>query len=278
MIHRRVGALELISASPTGAAPAGPPLLFVHGAFCGAWIWAEHFLPWFAARGYAVHAVSLRGHGESDGHAQLDQLGIDDFVSDLETVVADLGSMPVLVGHSMGGFVAQKYLERHPLAALVLMASVPPQGLAAAQMSLLFRQPGLMSELNRLIGGAHVAPEALRQALFAQEIAPETLTRYYRRMQSESVRAMWDMSFFNLPQRWRMKDAPTLVMGAGADALIPEFLVRQTAEHYAAPLTIFSALGHGLMLERDWEEVARSLCDWLIATRVLPAQENPLPA
>ncbi|WP_230371066.1 hypothetical protein [Paludibacterium denitrificans] len=50
------------------------PLLFVHGAYCGAWCWQQHFLPWFAARGYDCWAVSPgrprreRRTGLSGGH------------------------------------------------------------------------------------------------------------------------------------------------------------------------------------------------------------------
>lgn len=39
---------------------ARPPLLCVHGSYHGAWCWAERFMPYFAARGYDVYAVSLR--------------------------------------------------------------------------------------------------------------------------------------------------------------------------------------------------------------------------
>ena len=41
------------------------PLLFVHGAWHGAWCWDEYFLDFFAYRGYRALAVSLRGHGNS---------------------------------------------------------------------------------------------------------------------------------------------------------------------------------------------------------------------
>ena len=54
--------LEVISKYPAGAARP-TPLLFVHGAWHGAWCWDEHFLDFFAAHGYAAHALSLRGHG-----------------------------------------------------------------------------------------------------------------------------------------------------------------------------------------------------------------------
>ena len=54
-----------------------PPLLFIHGGYCDAWCWEPYFLPWFAARGYPAHALSLRGHGASDGKPDpFDVLGI----------------------------------------------------------------------------------------------------------------------------------------------------------------------------------------------------------
>ena len=56
--------LDLISRYPE-TTPEPTPLLFVHGSFSDARVWDENFLPYFARRGYAAHAVSLRGHGRS---------------------------------------------------------------------------------------------------------------------------------------------------------------------------------------------------------------------
>ncbi len=50
--------LEVITYKPLSS-PRPTPLLFVHGAWC----WAEHFLPYFSAKGYECHALSLWGHG-----------------------------------------------------------------------------------------------------------------------------------------------------------------------------------------------------------------------
>jgi pimeloyl-ACP methyl ester carboxylesterase len=105
--------LEILSRLPSG--PARPvPLLFVHGAFCGAWIWDEKFLGWFADRGWAAHAVSLRGHGGSDGHDGLPWHGLGDYVNDVFDACGQLGTMPVLIGHSMGGMVSLLYAATHP--------------------------------------------------------------------------------------------------------------------------------------------------------------------
>jgi non-heme chloroperoxidase len=262
MIVRRVDQLEVLSCEPKQRRHA-TPLLFVHGAFAGAWVWDEHFLPWFADQGYSAHAVSLRGHGDSAGQGHVDWYSIHDYVDDVATAIADLGAAPVLIGHSMGGFVVQKYLERHAVPAAVLMCSVPPQGLVAAQFSMLFEKPGLLLEINTLLAGGSVALDALREALFAQPVDDATLRRYYRLMQPESQRAIWDMSMFSLPNLRAMRRPPLLVLGAEKDVLMPAFLVQATARTYGVTDKIFRGMGHGLMLEKDWRHVAETIGDWL---------------
>ena len=258
------GRLEVIFRGPApGCAPRPAPLLFIHGAYAAAWCWDEHFLGFFAAAGYACHALSLSGHGASGGRDCLDSFGIDRYVEDVAELAATLPDPPVLIGHSMGGMVAQKYLERAPAAALVLMASVPPQGLWVAAMGLAFQRPGLMRDLNRLLEGGAVALDTLREAMFAQSVAQEDLARWYRRMQPESHRAIWDMTLFNLPRVSRMQLPPLLVLGAEHDHLIPVSQVEMTARSYGVAAEIFPGMGHGMMLERDWRKVAARIGGWL---------------
>src|SRR5690606_1090224 len=123
--------LERLSRLPEGAA-RGRPLLFVHGAYTGAWCWDEHFLPFFARHGYAAHAVSLSGHGGSEGRERLDRLRLADYVDDVARTVAELPAPPVLIGHSMGGLIVQKYLEHADATAAALLCAVPPHGLGPA--------------------------------------------------------------------------------------------------------------------------------------------------
>ena len=80
------------------------PLLFVHGSWHGAWCWDEHFLDFFADKGYRAVALSLRGHGASPGKERLRWTGIQEYVDDVAETAAQLQTQSVLVGHSMGGF------------------------------------------------------------------------------------------------------------------------------------------------------------------------------
>jgi len=259
--------LELLRSGDDSSEHA--PILFLHGAFAGAWCWAEQFMPYFAERGLDCYAVSLRGHGGSAGRERLTWHSLGDYVDDLAEAIEHIGRPPVVVGHSMGGMVAQKYLERAPLPAVALLASVPPQGLLAATMSLALLKPDVLTELNGLLYNGRASLEAMRQALFAGPVAADRLTRYYRLMQPESPRAIWDMTFFDLPQIWRMKLPPMLVLGAEGDLMVPAKEVELCAQTYGVSAQIFPAMGHAMMLDAGWQNVAERIIEWL---QTLPAR------
>jgi pimeloyl-ACP methyl ester carboxylesterase len=263
-MHRdQIDTLEVLSAVPSGKTPQPTPLLFVHGAYAAAWCWQEHYLRFFADAGYASYAISLSGHGGSRGRKHLDTFSITDYAKDVREVAKSLPAPPVLIGHSMGGFVVQKYLERHQAPGAVLMCSVPPQGLMASAVGLLFSKPTLITDLNSIMAGSNASMDTLREALFAQPVAVDDLERYYRLSQRESHRAIWDMTLFNLPSVSRVRETPLLVQGAELDHLISASLVEMTARSYNVDAHIFPGMGHGLMLERDWKKPAQQILDWL---------------
>lgn len=260
---RHFGELEVIARGPAGGPKHSTPLVFIHGAYTAAWCWEEHFLPYFADAGYDCYALSLSGHGHSRNRAHLDSYSIYDYVNDVAEVVDKLPARPALIGHSMGGMVVQKYLERADAEAAVLLCSVPPQGLMGSALGLMITKPRLMNDLDRMLNGGRPDPSCLREALFHQPVDDATLARYYHLCQPESHRAIWDMTLFNLPQPGRMYRAPMLILGAEHDHLIPPAQVAMTGAAYGLPYEILPDLGHGVMLERGWRPVAERIAAWL---------------
>ncbi|HWF27877.1 MAG TPA: alpha/beta fold hydrolase, partial [Mycobacterium sp.] len=121
--------LDVIEKRPSRESDKAP-VLFVHGAWHGAWCWDEHFLDFFAEKGHPSLAVSLRGHGKSPAPKPMQFCSMADLVDDVDSVARSLPRRPVVVGHSMGGFVVQKYLESHDAPAAVLLAPAPVSGVA----------------------------------------------------------------------------------------------------------------------------------------------------
>lgn len=268
--------LEVLTAGPDDPA-AGPPLVFLHGAFCGAWIWAEHFLPYFAGKGRRAVALSLRGHGASEGHDMLPIASLDDYLADLDRVLADIGRPPVLIGHSMGGMVVQRYVERldrkrfadpdepTPVAGMALLAALSPGGLAATATHLMLFDPLVFLQLSALqtFGDHAVLPEGVHRAMFARS-APIALTKKYMpRMQSESRRVQLDLMMGAPPWPGNALRIPRLVIGAQDDPFVPPWMARMTARHYGTEAHILNDSGHAMMLGPDWETSASMLLDWL---------------
>lgn len=255
--------LELISEYPAQPSDA-PPILFVHGAWHGAWCWAEHFLPYCAAQGREVHALSLRGHGRSEGSVRWASL--QDYVADVAQVAATLRTMPVVVGHSMGGFVVQKYLEQFTAPAGVLMGSIPHFGSLPFLLRQTWGQPlavlriALTLDLKPLVATV----EQSKRAFFSADMPEELIALYHARTGSESFRIALDANFLDLPRPGRVQ-TPLLVMGAANDRVFPVREVEATARAYGTEAVIFPAMAHDMMLERRWQTVADHLLGWLSA-------------
>ena len=83
-----------------------------------------------ASLGYEAHAISLPGHGNSSlTKGYINKYSAKDYVECLSAEIDRISPRPVLIGHSMGGYLTLKYLETNQLPAAVLIASVPPPGL-----------------------------------------------------------------------------------------------------------------------------------------------------
>ena len=255
--------LDVISKHPRSAEHA-TPLLFVHGMLHGAWCWEVHFLDYFAQHGFVAHAVNLRGHGKSDGGEHLRWTRIADFVDDVASTVQRLPRAPVLIGHSMGGFVIQKYLERHHTPGAVLLSSPPPAGLVRTTLRIAGRRPLAFTKINVTFSLAPLiaTPELAREAFFSADFPDEELRGYWKLMQDESYIAFLDMVALNLPKPEKVK-TPLLVLGAGRDNMLSRSDIEATARAYDTHAEIIPDVAHDSMLEQHWEAVADRIRVWL---------------
>jgi pimeloyl-ACP methyl ester carboxylesterase len=240
------------------------PILFVHGAWHGAWCW-ENFLPYFADRGYGAYAVSLRGHGASEGRDRIRwHSAAHDYVADLAQVIETFPQPPILVGHSMGGYVVQKYLETHQAAAGILLASLPVSGLFGFVVRFGLRHPWPLLKSQLLLNTWHLigTPELAQEAFFSPEMLAVEVDRHFTRLQPESFRMTFEMALLNLPRAERVK-TPMLVLAAGNDRVFSVAEEQATAIAYGTEAVVFCGMAHDMMLEANWRQVADGMLGWL---------------
>lgn len=106
-------------------------ILLIHGAFVGGWVF-ERLRSELSRRGWRTHAPDLPFHGSDFAgqppHAELHRQSLAEYRRFLEDEIARLPQPPVLVGHSMGGLLAQQLAARSLCRAAVLLAPAAPWG------------------------------------------------------------------------------------------------------------------------------------------------------
>jgi pimeloyl-ACP methyl ester carboxylesterase len=239
-----------------------PPLLLVHGALTGSWLWTE-FAAYLAERGWEAHAMNLRGHFTSDV-ADLSETTMRDYADDVGVALRHLGRPAVVIGWGIGALAALMHAERHPVLGLVLLAPSPPA-------DALPRRPD-EHELRAV-------PPTYDAAWWGWTGTSEELGREMPDMDEMDIakmRELLDGARESGPARRermlgvpidasRLAETPALVIGAGRDDVIHPSEARRTADLLGAGYEYFPSASHfGLVMgERTWPEVAQSVLGWL---------------
>ncbi|AEF37841.1 lysophospholipase [Mycolicibacter sinensis] len=256
--------LEIIRGGPEDASV---PILLVHGVCHGAWCW-QRYIRIFAERGHHVIALSLRGHGASSGGDRLHRFGLDDYVDDVADVLGAVGRRAVLVGHSMGGAIVQRYLAtRSPaVRAAVLFASATAGGLGGRRFIDVIRGIGPTAMINALrfvSGRGGTADQANNTPFFSGRLSAADAHAHAERLGPESLRAVCDLlrRGFSVPQEL----PPMLVIGSRDDALFGARSQRITAQTYGVREMLLDGLCHDMMLDPHWRTPAEHILEFIAA-------------
>ncbi len=246
-----------------------PPVLFVHGAFCGGWCfegWVRHFRD----AGFEAISPDLPEHGDGPAASgdRLRGVGLADYLNALQGHIDAMADKPVIIGHSMGGLLAQLLAARGQARAIALLASAPPAGIAPQTESECLAAQGLMAagpfwdmvltaDYDMAVSNSltHV-PEAARRALFG---------RFCR----ESGQALFETMFWMFDARGTSRIAPgavscpVLVINGDGDGLTSMATAERIAARYHAEAEEARGFGHFLISEPGWEGLAARLLRWV---------------
>ena len=207
--------------------------------------------------------MQLRGHDRPPGRIWH---RVHHYVDDVKRAAAQFAEPPFLVGHSLGGLLAQKYLERNPAPGAVLMASIPPGGMIVRpRASPLATRSSCEGEPAAQPAAPHRYAGAGSRAVFHRRHAAGDRRPSAARLQDESYPAFLDVSALALP-RPRRVEAPVLVLGAERDGIFTAAEVRRTARAYGTEAEIFAGMGHDMMLDPAWRQVADRVDAWITET------------
>jgi pimeloyl-ACP methyl ester carboxylesterase len=185
--EERIGLEARRSGRRTGEGRMATPVIMVHGAFCGGWTFDAFRRP-FEAAGHVVQTPDLLGHGDG---ALVAGRSMVDYAKQIAALCEACDEPPILIGHSMGGLVAQMAAARASVSRLILLAPSPPWGVtgssleeAASAVSLYALGPYWLQA---------VAPDyGVVESYTLDRLPRAERKRLYAKMNAESGRALWE--------------------------------------------------------------------------------------
>ncbi|MHB1225458.1 MAG: alpha/beta hydrolase [Gemmatimonadaceae bacterium] len=249
----------------------GPPLLLLHGLAGGAWYW-DRFQRVLAERGHPSYAPNLRGHHGSRPVAALGRVSLANYVADSLESARHVGHLeagkgpvldgrPVVIGHSLGGLLAQALAAADAVSAAVLLCPMPPAGIGFVTPRLMLRQ------LRHL--GAMLLSRPLRGT--PSDMIATTLNRIptadqpalAARFVADSGRVARELSRGGLPIAPERVRVPMLVVSATEDRFFSPRVGAMVAARYGAEHTIYEDHAHFLVQEPGAESIAGDIADWI---------------
>lgn len=246
-----------------------PPVLMIHGAFCGPWS-LQGLQEKFEAAGYRVAAPALRFHDGNRPPAALATTGLNDYAADLEQEIRSLEAPPILVGHSMGGLLAQMLAARLEISALILLAPSAPWGVPPTTLfeigaaHVMHLNPGYWNQIlepSRDVALAHSLdklPRHMRDEVFGRFV-PESGRATFEIMN-------WGIDFHQASAvDADAVTAPLLFLTGSEDRINPPSTVARIAALYKdrATCEVLDGMGHWLIGEPGWERLAIRALAWL---------------
>jgi non-heme chloroperoxidase len=260
-------------------APAVRHVVFIHGL----WLHASSWGPWtelFQAAGYEPQAPGWPGTSdtveETRSHAdQVAGKGIEDVVEHYAQIIRGLDTLPIVIGHSFGGLIAQRLLGQDLAAAGVAIDPAPIKGViylppsALRVASIALRNP---ANRNKAIA---LTAEQFRYG-FGNALPAQESTELYQRWTVPSPgKPLFEAATANLSSRSPAKvntgnktRGPLLVIAGGHDHTVPAAISRSTRKLYhkspaVTDLREFNDRGHSLVIDHGWREIADDVQAWL---------------
>ncbi|MGC8763604.1 MAG: alpha/beta hydrolase [Acidobacteriota bacterium] len=248
----------------------GKTILLIHGMWGGPHLW-DNYRPFFEGRGHRCLTPALRYHGGPPSAPPPPGLGTTsllDYAADLEGQIRALPERPWIVGHSMGGLLAQILAARGLCEKAVLLCPAAPRGVLALRPSVV---RSFLSAMSRWGFWRRPFLPTYGEACYAlwENLPEEERRAHFARFIPESGRAAFEIGLWPLDRRRasavdeKRVTCPLLVVAGGRDRITPEAVVRKVAAKYGAAYRVFPGMAHWVIGEPGWEEVAAFALSWL---------------
>lgn len=241
-------------------------IIFVHGAWHGKWCWEENFVPAFAAQGYKTITFDLPGHDKPGKIKGINKYTLGRYVQALRQQVEQHGEEnAIIIGHSMGGRVLQRYLKKYSCKKAVFLASVPHGGVLLTTLKFALKPYFYPSLFFLNLYGLVDTLEKSKHAFFSQDIPESKLHKYSSQLCSESFLAFLQM-LLPICRTKHDTSIPICVVAAKQDAIFSIREQKSLAKKYKVQEENYIELdniAHDMMLDVNHKQVSDAILNWL---------------
>lgn len=238
----------------------------------GSWCW-ENYKEFFKGKGYNCITPALRFHDvdpEEPPDSRLGTTSLLDYANDIEGEIKKLNATPILMGHSMGGLLAQILGSRGIGKALVLLTPAPPYGIMTLNPSVI---RGFKSILKVRAFWKKPVRQTFNEASFsALHLLPEKeQEEIYNKSVYESGRVICEIGlwFLDFKRAARVDESkincPVLVISGTKDRIISSSCAKKIADKYKPYSTYkeFKNHAHWVLGQPGWQEIVKYIYNWL---------------
>ena len=255
------------------------PVVFVHGLLLHATGWTD-WLDMFKSAGYDPVAPGYPGDGasvqETRSHPErLAGLGIEDLTAAYTKTIAALPEKPIVIGHSLGGLIAQKLLAQGTAAAAIAITPGQIKGVLRVPLVQLRAASSLLSRPGNRRRAVSLNAKQFRYGFGNALSAAESQDLFERWTIPSPGRPAFEVATSNLLRTspaavdTRLDDrGPLLLIAGGSDRSVPPAVVKAAHNLYARSSAItdyhaFPGRGHSIVLDHGWHDVADYSLNWL---------------
>jgi pimeloyl-ACP methyl ester carboxylesterase len=263
-------------------------IVLVHGLWVTPRSW-EHWITHYEAKGFRVLAPSYPGfevevEALNADPSVMEEMTLKQVWQHYESILSELPTKPIIMGHSAGGALTQILLDHGFGAAGVAMCSAPTEGVATVPLSQVKSTfPVLKNPANihKAVGFDFDQWKYAFTNTFPEDEARRTYERYAIPAPGGIV---WRGVLANFQpghqDAWvdyhNDNRAPLLFISASEDHIMPPSVQRSNAKHYKSSKTVtdikeYEGFSHLLPGQQGWEEVADYALDWALRHAGNPA-------
>lgn len=261
----------------------GQPVILIHGMWCTGAVF-DRVASLLRPRGYDCYAPTLPAHELGVRHPEVGSLSLNDYLAFLENYVRqqNFSQPPIILGHSMGGLLAQMLTTRIGALALVLLTPASPAGVNAITPA------SLAAFWKSLIRpGFWKLPHKPAFSRACRSVFPglptERHQELYDGMVEESGRVLGEIAYWLLDpgKASRIQPAavqcPVYVVSGGLDRLTPASVVRKVAALYpGSTRRHWPERGHWVIDDSETENMVHEIVGWLQPFQMRAARGQPI--